>query len=333
MKWIAEASPNIALIKYWGKKPSLQDLDRNLALNPSVSFTLSQAKTRVQISLANEFEFIVNHQIASAEDQKKILEHVQRIYNELQSRQLLKTPKLIPLKIDSSNNFPSGTGMASSASSFAALTTGLLGSFLGVSGALKIIESEGPWVSSLARRGSGSASRSMFGPWAQWKGPEASAIFSQWKLYDTVAIVSSEHKKYPSSFGHQAALSSPLLPERLSKISERFAKVISAIEKKSLKLLGPLIEEEALEMHHVAEAGSPSIAYLEESSRLIINALQAMPDRDFYFTVDAGPNIHLISERPIETEIRQLLAELGIKAKIWCDESGPGPSLREWHER
>src|SRR4051812_28622552 len=107
----AQASPNIAFIKYWGKKEYTADEDRNIALNPSFSMTLSRAKTEVILTAASDFDFYIQDKIANEKDFRKIREHVTRIETHLGK-------KLSPFLMKSINNFPMGTGIASSASAF-----------------------------------------------------------------------------------------------------------------------------------------------------------------------------------------------------------------------
>jgi diphosphomevalonate decarboxylase len=326
---LAQASPNIALIKYWGKQPFESDPDRNWPLNPSLSFTLSRARTRLEISAAPEFSLWMDGAPAGENDAKKFRDHVARMHAALSERHWITGPAPQKFRIDSSNNFPTGTGMASSASAFAALTVGLMGYWMGVESARQRLEENRSWISSLARRGSGSAARSLFGNWSYWEGAEARAVPCPWELRDTVVIFSTQPKKIPSSQGHEAARTSPLLPARLRNLSSRIDRVRQALEARSLAQLGPLIEEEALEMHQVAESGSPAVSYLSPESRNFIRYLQSLKNRDFYFTADAGPNLHLISERSIEPEIQQALTALRMSATLWADQAGAGPCLEE----
>lgn len=321
---IASASPNIAFIKYWGKRSSTAWHDRNIGLNPSLSLTLSQARTETEVRRrsAGPSAVFINQQPASEKDSQKVLTHVREI-----CRELGLDPQSA-FEIHSKNNFPQGTGIASSASAFVALTLATLGEVLGREQARSYLTVKNSELSRLARCGSGSAARSVAGPFMKWDGEFATPIASTWKLRDTILIFSREHKQVPSTEGHERVLSSPLYQERLAmRVRPRLAAVENAIAQRDLHLLGPLIEEEAEEMHRVSESGLPPVIYQKAETRQFIAALKAQTSRDFYFTLDAGPNLHVISERPVRGEMEALLHKLGITAEIWEDWTGEGPVL------
>lgn len=321
---IAIASPNIAFIKYWGKKPSQGWSDRNIGLNPSLSLTLSQARTETEVRrlIGQPSRVTINGAPASEKDTQKVLGHVREICREL------GVDPQSTFEIHSKNNFPQGTGIASSASAFAALTLATLGEILGPETAQLYLGPKNSELSRLARCGSGSAARSVSGPFMKWDGDFAVPIESKWKLRDTILIISREHKSVPSTEGHEKVLSSPLFHERLAKrVLPRLAQVEAAIAAQDLQRLGPLLEEEAEEMHRVSESGTPPVIYQKPETRSFIAALKALPSRDFYFTLDAGPNLHIISERPVRVEIEKLMAQLGLSAEIWEDWTGHGPVL------
>ena len=313
----ARASPNIALIKYWGKLPATQDLDRNLATNPSLSLTLSRAQTLVDLEKLEDpkaADIYVHHQLASPGDREKILQHWDRIQD------YLGLPKRYGLKLKSANNFPAGTGIASSASSYAAITAAMVAELSdGQRPPLKMSE-----LSGLARRGSGSACRSLEGPWVKWDGRFAQKMNSDWALRDTILILSTAHKKVPSSQGHLAATSSPFFKRRLSKVPERIEKVESAIQRKSLQDLIPLIEEEAEELHKIVESSTPGITYKTDETRAVLTEIRQLSSRDFGYTLDAGPNIHVLSEVSVREPLERILKKLLIVAEVWEDFAGHG---------
>jgi diphosphomevalonate decarboxylase len=141
-------------------------------------------------------------------------------------------------------------------------------------------------------------------------------------------IVSKEHKKIPSSLGHVAATTSPLFSKRQLALPLRSQKILEALENQSLATLGPLIEQEALELHAVARSGNPSADYLIADTLKFLEALGPPDRRDFFFTLDAGPNIHFLSVRPIQNELKKMAINLGLKDfEIWEDYAGHGPKL------
>jgi len=319
------ASPNIAFIKYWGKERSNDPQRVNWALNPSLSLTLSKAQTTTELEFlsAGQDQVILDNKDASPADVQKIRRHIDRVCQALEE----KVPAAF--RYHSNNNFPMAAGIASSASAFAALTWAVLACLWGRPKAEAWITANPRRVSEFCRWGSGSACRSVAGPYMLWRDEAATPRNFPLKLRDTLVILSREKKKVSSRDGHEAALSSPLLPQRLSGVERRLAEMIEALEKKDLHTFGRLLEEEAVEMHEVALRGSPSVEYRSEDTRRVLSALQEMTNRDFYFTLDAGPNVHVISERNVTKDLEAILERLGIKAELWEDESGNSPRYIE----
>jgi diphosphomevalonate decarboxylase len=317
----AQASPNIAFIKYWGKQASQSDDDRNLALNPSISLTLSKARSETLVVLegVRGQNVRLDGRTASSLDMEKISGQLARV------ARALGRPVPTEFQVSTQNNFPSGTGIASSASGFAALTLAAVGALLNRSEAEAMLREKPAFLSALARRGSGSAARSIEGPFCKWDGDAAFKLPIDWPLRDTLVVFSKEPKKISSSQGHQAALSSPLLRARLDRLPERIAAMELALREKNLSQLGPLIEAEALEMHEVARAGNPPADYLLPQTRDFLESLPAK--RDYHFTIDAGPNLHFISERKIRPDLEALLRELDLQGEIIEDQGGSGASF------
>lgn len=315
------ANPNIAFIKYWGKELSSDPARINWALNPSLSLTLSKAQTKTELEFLDRGHDSVTleGQSAGQKDCDKIRQHIQRICI------AMERPSPVAFSYRSENNFPMAAGIASSASAFAALTWASLACLLGRAEAEKWIALNPRRVSEFCRWGSGSACRSVDGPYMEWRDEAAQVRDFPLKLRDTVLILSRAKKTVSSRDGHQAALSSPLLAKRLAGVESRLAEMTRALETKDLRTFGQLLETEALEMHEVARQGTPSVEYWTADTRRVLSAIQEMTDRDFYFTLDAGPNVHIISERDVSHELKALLSRLRIEAELWEDESGSSP--------
>ena len=323
----AIASPNIALIKYWGKKeldPSQpKDELRNLPLNPSLSLTLSKARTftRVDARTDSVRTVVINQKPASPEDFAKVLRHLERVAD------FCKVELPAGFEVESFNNFPAGTGIASSASAFAALTLATVGAFKGEKETLRLMKENPVALSKLARRGSGSACRSLSGAWVLWREDHGEKLSVDWNLRDTLVIFSNKHKAVPSSEGHKRVLSSPYFQRRLDDIQIRLAGVLDAIDRRDLMRLGRIAELEARDLHHIAETSEPAIHYALPETKKFLDAIEALPNRNFFYTLDAGPNVHLISEEPIRPLIQALLDSLGLTASIWEDRAGHGPEI------
>jgi len=317
------ASPNIAFIKYWGKERTSDPQRVNWALNPSLSLTLSRAQTLTQLEFveADKDSVVIDKLDASTRDCAKIRTHVERV--------CIALGKPIPraLIYRSDNNFPTAAGIASSASAFAALTWAVLGCLMGRERAEEWIRLNPRRVSEFCRWGSGSACRSAGGPYMLWRDEAASVQEFPLKLRDTVIIVSRQKKSVSSRDGHEAALSSPLLTQRLTRVESRLARMTEALRSQNLAVFGALLEEEALEMHEVARQGTPSVEYWTEDTRRVLSTLREMTNRDFYFTLDAGPNVHIISTRDVRRDLTEILDKLGIRAELWEDESGDCPQF------
>jgi diphosphomevalonate decarboxylase len=319
---IAQASPNIAFLKYWGKRESTSDADRNIPLNPSLSMTLSKAATTASVELldGSERRITLNGKPASDSDVAKVSAQIERTCAFLGRA-------CAGFVVESSNNFPQGAGIASSASAFAALTVATLGEVLGRDGALEFLDTRNADASRLARRGSGSACRSVAGGYMKWENDAAHRLDVDWRLRDTILIFSRAHKAVPSSVGHLAAVTSPDFPARLRRIPARLAAMESALRRRDLGALGPLLEEDALEMHAITRTGTPSVDYLLPETRRFLEAAQALAGRDFYFTIDAGPNLHILSERDVTAELKAVLEKAGLAPEVWEDGYGEGPRL------
>ena len=319
----AIASPNIALIKYWGKKAFQRDSDRNIGCNSSISMTLSLAQTVTEIRKNSKKldSVTLNGQVANDVTYQKVVKHLNRVAEYLHMER-------DSFDVVSSNNFPTGTGIASSASAFAALTLAAVAEMAGREKAQELLENFPKELSSLARRGSGSAARSIEGPFMRWDDRFAYKILPEdWTLFDTIVIFDDKAKAISSSEGHERVWTSPLFPLRLERLSERIEKITKALEARDLQAVGPLIEEEAREMHEVMESSTPAIVYRSETCLRFLKALEATRNRDFFWTLDAGPNPHIISQRPIKQELSTILRNEGLRADLWEDKCGLGARL------
>ena len=324
MKATAIAPANIALIKYWGKK----DEALRLPLNSSISMNLSEAHTTttvefskglardvIDIAFGSEPHYF-KHVLKNSE--LRIIAHLDRL------RQLMGTN--MRAHVETRNSFPAGTGIASSASGFAALTVAAAAAL-----GLKLSEKE---LSILARLGSGSACRSIPDGFVEWEeglpagrqedSSETSFAHSLypadwWDLRDIVAVVELQAKDVGSSSGMENVRTSPLLAKRLALISERILRVKKALEIKDIRMLGEATEEDCLDMHAVMQSQSPPLNYFTNETRQLMDAVRQWRGEGIavYFTIDAGPNVHLICEGKSEDEVLARLKNFqGIKQTI-----------------
>ena len=295
----ALAHPNIAFIKYWGNRDNVL----RLPSNGSISMNLDGLFTRTIVSFQPSLPFdelIINGYAVMG----KGLERISYILD------LVRVMAGIEIKAEvmSENNFPAGAGIASSAAAFAALA-------LASSHAAGLTLSEAQ-LSRLARRGSGSASRSIPSGFAEWKmgtGDDDSVAISiappeHWNLVDCIAIVSASHKKTGSTEGHAIAGTSPLQNARVTDTPRRLELCRNAILKKDFDAFANIIEHDSDMMHAVMMTSNPPLMYWQAGTVGIFHAVREWraSGSPVAYTVDAGANVHVIclGEHAKETEKR-----------------------------
>jgi len=189
---------NIALIKYMGKA----DFRTHQACNPSLSYTLPGFTSTVTLRVAaTARDHFMTHNTLSEKAQKRFLKHLQFIKDTLQYKGFFE--------VDSSNSFPSSCGLASSASSFAALTACALKAIATCTGQQGLLEMSFEEQALMSQRGSGSSCRSFFAPWALWDQRGARSIELPYQqLKHHVVVVSDLQKEVSSSEAHQRVLES-----------------------------------------------------------------------------------------------------------------------------
>ena len=332
-EYLAEVPSNIALVKYWGKR----DPERQWPSNDSLSMTLSAAKTLTTATpVVGEQDVILlkhkNGEFRPLPSADKALRHLAFLRREIGAQ--------TALRITTQNTFPTGCGIASSASGLGALTLAAIAAWT-ESASFSDLEKAGyslERLAFLARLGSGSACRSFFGGYCRWTAgeePEAQSVEQlypegHWQLADLIVIVSSETKAVNSSAGHLTAATSPLFRPRVAGIVERMRRIEAALARRDLPSLGAEIEAEALDMHAVMMTATPSLKYLSEESIQVLTWLRQERQKQglrAYFTIDAGPNIHVICSlsdaAQVEREIRQAFPWVSILK----DQTGSRPTL------
>jgi diphosphomevalonate decarboxylase len=317
------AYPNIALVKYWG------DRDSNLRLpaNGSISMNLSGLETvttvRFDPAVAHD-ELSLNGETQTTAQSARVSQHLDHV------RRLAGTG--LRAQVVSRNNFPMGTGIASSASAFAALTVAAC-TALG-------LELDEPQLSALARLGSGSACRSIPGGFVEWTSGEdhessyAASIAGadHWEVVDLVAVISQEHKAVGSTSGHSLAGSSPLQAARLADTPRRLSQCRRAILDRDFDALADVIEQDALMMHAVMLTSQPALVYWLPATLTVIQAVQAWRARGIpvAFTIDAGPNVHLITPEAHQGDVFTLLSEVEeVQTVLQAGVGGPAHVVEE----
>jgi diphosphomevalonate decarboxylase len=236
-------------------------------------------------------------------------------------------------RVESKNSFPSGTGIASSSSAFAALSLAAARA-----AGLELNEHD---LSILARQGSGSACRSIPSGFVEWIGGRTSdGSYSvsilppeHWDLRDVIAVVSTEEKKVGSTEGHAAAVTSRFIPERLNALPSRLHRIRRSLIAKDLAAMGAEIEAEALELHLIAMTSRPPVFYWSpEMVRVIQCARKWRADGlAVYFTLDAGPNVHLICESKDAAQVESQARGVQGVQQVLVNSPGAGTRSSEQH--
>jgi diphosphomevalonate decarboxylase len=329
--YIEYTSPsNIAFVKYWGKR------DNQIPQNPSLSMTLKNCFSQMSIEFSKSDKYSLDSflfdGLSNQEFKKKIDSKIRSMLSEL--------PFLnsYSLNIKSQNSFPHSSGIASSASAFSALMLCLLKMESKVLGT----ELDLKRTSSFSRLCSGSASRSVYSGFSHWgksffdHSSDTYAIGIQYEidLYDSIAIVSSEEKSVSSSLGHKLMDSNPYRETRYQQAHSNIKLLHTALKNKDYHSFGEILEQEAMELHALMMCSKPSFVLLESNSFKIIDEVRRfrrLTGKPLYFTIDAGPNIHLIYPEFILVEVHEFIekAITPLSQKIIHDVKGTGPELLE----
>ncbi|HEY6599319.1 MAG TPA: diphosphomevalonate decarboxylase [Pseudomonadales bacterium] len=296
----AEAHPNIALVKYWGKRPGVD----NVPATPSLSITLSQLRTRTRVDLEDAAGVRVRLNGAIVQD-AKIDACVERL--------LARAPHCPSgLRIETDNNFPTAAGLASSASGFAALITAMDAAL-----ELHMTDEE---RSLEARRASASAARSLYGGFVTLHGsndpdtwiarPELSA--AAWPLAVVIAICATKRKDVSSGEGMRRSTTSPYYSRWTEIAAVDFDGARAAVAARDFARLAGIAENNCLAMHAVMLSARPSLLYWNGATvdcMACISALRAAGEPVF-FTIDAGPQVKAVCEPGAARRVRAALAQV-----------------------
>ncbi len=314
MKASAIANANIALVKYWGKT----DEKLHLAQNNSISMTTDGLTTHTTIEFSPKFSsnfLIINNRKyrESSNEFQKVNKFMDVV------RELKKFPNF---RIISKNNFPTGAGLASSASGFAALATA-------VNEALNLNLDEKE-LSVLARRGSGSASRSIPGGFVEWHKDSYAEQFADWPEFRMiVCITDKEEKKVKSRQGMQETVNtSPYYDCWLKTIEEDIQKIKKAILEKDFTTTGEIAEQNCLKMHALMWTTRPALIYQNDDTIRLIHAIRKIrQEAECYFTMDAGPQVKIMC---LEKHIKKILKKINWKDVI-VTKPGDGARVIDKH--
>ena len=319
----AQAQPNIALVKYWGKRDSAL----NLPASGSLSITLDAlwTRTRVQFdSTLTRDELLLD----GAEDPTALARATGCL-------DLLRTraDAALHARVETRNNFPTGAGLASSASGFAALV-------LAGSAALGLTLDQRE-LSILARRGSGSAARSIFGGFvgmaagtrADGEDAFASPLLTaeQWPLCVVVAITSTHTKSVGSTTGmERSRRTSPFHAAWLAGADADLASARHAIEQQDFAELAAVSEHSCMKMHAVMLASRPPLVYWNGATVECLNVVRALREHDgmpVFFTIDAGPQLKAVCLPSAAPRVAAALGAVPGVESVLTSALGPGARL------
>jgi diphosphomevalonate decarboxylase len=303
----AIAHPNIALIKYWGKVPGSD----NVPASPSLSITLDTLMTKTTVVTATVDSLVFNGEAST--DAK-----IDRFLLALRAEH-----EIPPLLIETSNNFPTGAGLASSASGFAALITAL--------NAHCGLGFDATQCSSWARRGSGSAARSLFGGYATLEPPQWHATpllsASAWPLTVVIAITETSRKSVSSTAGmERSRTTSPFYDAWLKSTTSDFGQACRAVIEQDFHGLAELSVRSALSMHAVMLSSTPPLLYWNPASVAVIQRLLSLRETGLavFFTIDAGPQIKAVCLPDAVTAVMSALRDVpGVRQLVQTGLGGP----------
>ena len=333
---------NIALIKYWGKRPV------QLPENPSISFTLDECHTvtslkyQKRVEITNDFQFEFYFEGERKESfEPKIHKFFERVVD------YVPFIKQYQFVIDSRNTFPHSSGIASSASGMSALAYVIMKLEKEINPDLTAEEFDKK-VSFLARLGSGSACRSIKGPLMLWGAHEevpASSdeyaitypfeVHKNFENYqDTILLIDKGEKQVSSTVGHDLMHGHPFAQRRFEQASENITKLISIFKEGDVDAFIEVVESEALTLHAMMMTSLPYFILMKPNTLSVINKIWAYRKETaskICFTLDAGANVHIlypeVEKEAVLKFINNELVGYCQKGQYICDKVGLGAQL------
>lgn len=321
---------NIAFVKYWGKK-GLQ-----IPANPSLSMTLKECFTETKVSFSPSESLNVELFLAGNREEK-FARKIQAYLETLTDMPWLKNVSFV---INTKNTFPHGTGIASSASglsAFALCLTEYLHHLTGESTADLFFKR----ASHLSRLASGSACRSVYGGFTTWGECDLAESSDKYAtpfevhhelahLRDSVLVVSGDEKSVSSTQGHGRMNEHPFAEARFAQAKNNFKTMVSALKSGDVEEMGRILEGEALSLHSMMMTSPVPYTLLKPNTLAAIEMIWHFRKETkipLYFTLDAGPNLHLIYPEVFQNKVRTFIShELSpFTQTVIEDERGEGP--------
>ncbi|HBK5749015.1 diphosphomevalonate decarboxylase [Enterococcus faecium] len=320
----ARAYTNIALIKYWGKKNE----ELILPMNNSLSLTLDAFYTETEVIFSDSYmvdEFYLGGTLQDEKATKKVSQFLD----------LFRKEAGLSLKasVISQNFVPTAAGLASSASGLAALA--------GACNTALKLGLDDLSLSRFARRGSGSACRSIFGGFVEWeKGHDDLSSYAKPVPSDSfeddlamVFVLINDQKKEVSSRNgmRRTVETSSFYQGWLDSVEGDLYQLKQAIKTKDFQLLGETMERNGLKMHGTTLAAQPPFTYWSPDSLKAMDAVRQLRKQGIpcYFTMDAGPNVKVLVENSHLSEVQETFTKLFSKEQVITAHAGPGIAIIE----
>lgn len=340
LQWSWQCPSNIAIVKYWGKTGN------QIPCNSSLSMTLAKSFTELKLELGEK----KSNDLVELDyffEGKKNIQFEDRVRKYLNNQAAnFSFLKNYALNFNSKNSFPHSAGIASSASAFGAIALALFDAEQHFSSAHLSKEDFLKKASNLARLGSGSASRSMFGGYALWgKNEEVANSSNEYaieiddihenfkEMQDAILIVESEPKKVSSSIGHSLMNEHPYAQNRFKQGNIRTIELINVLKSGDYEKFIEIAESEALTLHAMMLTSKNYYLLMKAGTLFAINKIMEFRKETnipISFTLDAGPNVHVLYPSTAKTAVEDFLKNNlnNCVQDIIFDELGFGPLKR-----
>lgn len=336
-----ESPSNIALVKYWGKHGN------QLPMNPSLSFTLKNSVVRLKVhySVGHEKEDILQNFSLNGLPNEKFKTRISTFLASMKVQYQFLS--LLRMNIESISTFPHSAGIASSAAAFSALALVLETLNDTFSNNSTLPEEFYRKASNSARLGSGSASRSVYGGYTVWgstpaitnssddyaiqlKSNDIHPVFDN--IHDAILIADAGEKAVSSSQGHALMQNHPYRNSRIIQAGKNLDTLLYALKTGEEQMFAEVVENEALTLHGLMMTSNPGYVLMKPNTLLMIDKIREFrlhTGVNICFTLDAGPNIHLIyldkDKRIVRDWIENKIKSLCCDEK-WIDDGiGEGP--------
>ncbi len=325
MKSTAIANSNTALVKYWGK----YDEKLILPMNSSISMTVDKLSTTTTVEFSGDYEndsVELNGKKADGKEASRVIEHLDMI------RKISKFDE--KARVASKNNFLTAAGLASSASGFAALTIAACDA-----AGLELDKKE---LSIIARQGSGSSCRSIFGGYVEWLAAKTSdksyskqiADENYFDVRDIAVVVEAAKRKHSTRESMQASVRTcPLYDARLKAVENNVKIVRKAILDKDFAGLGKTAEFDSLLMHATALTTIPTILNWSAGTISVMHAVQdwRADGVECYYTIDTGAHVHILSLPENSKEIIKRVKRVNGVIDVIENRPGKGAEISKKH--